>query len=87
MAQDKEVQGDVIQIPQEFTLLRDQYMVELSKKLISLTMLRKQPGMDYMEYLDHHMQDLASIKGKIREVDEMINSIKNQQQPTGVDND
>ena len=64
MAQDKEVQGDVIQIPQEFILLKDQYMIELNKKLISLTMLRKQPGMDYMEYLDHHMQDLASIKGK-----------------------
>jgi hypothetical protein len=87
MAQDNEVQGDVIQIPQEFILLKDQYMVELSKKLISLTMLRKQPGMDYLDNLDNHMEDLASIKGKIREVDEMINSIKNQQQPTGVDND
>lgn len=31
MAQDKEVQGDVIQIPQEFILLKDQYMIELSK--------------------------------------------------------
>lgn len=87
MAQDNEVQGDVIQIPQEFILLKDQYMVELSKKLISLTMLRKQPSMDYLDNLDNHMEDLASIKGKIREVDEMINSIKNQQQPTGVDND
>ena len=87
MAQDNEVQGDVIQIPQEFILLKDQYMVELSKKLISLTMLRKQPGMDYLDNLDNHMEDLASIKGKIREVDEMINSIKNKQQPTGVDND
>lgn len=87
MAQDKEIQGDVIQIPQEFILLKDQYMIELSKKLISLTMLRKQPGMDYLDNLDNHMEDLASIKGKIREVDEMIESIKNQQQPTGVDND
>ena len=38
MAQSKEspVQGDVIEIPQEFLLLKEQYMVELSKKLISL---------------------------------------------------
>jgi len=84
MAQDNEVQGDVIQIPQEFILLKDQYMVELSKKLISLTMVRKQPSADYIDNLDTHMGDLADIKSKIREIDEMIESIKNQQQPTGV---
>ena len=78
-----EVQGDVIQIPQEFILIKEQYMLELSAKLISLTMLRKQPSMDYLDNLDSHMADLASIKSKIREVDEMIDSIKNQQQTTG----
>lgn len=86
MAQDKEVQGDVIQIPQEFILLKEQYMIELSKKLISLNMVRKQPSVDYIESLDTHMGDLADIKSKIREIDEMIENIKNQQQPTGVDN-
>lgn len=50
-------------------------------------MVRKQPSVDYIESLDTHMGDLADIKSKIREIDEMINSIKNQQQPTGVDND
>ena len=78
-----EVQGDVIQIPQEFILIKEQYMLELSAKLISLTMLRKQPSMDYLDNLDSHMADLASIKIKIREVDEIIDSIKNQQQTTG----
>lgn len=85
MAQDNDIQGDVIQIPQEFVLLKEQYMLELSKKLISLTMVRKQPSADYIDIIDAHMGDVAAIKSKINEVNEMIANIKNQQQPTGVE--
>tara|TARA_R110002050_G_scaffold56409_1_gene126746 strand:- start:2815 stop:3078 length:264 start_codon:yes stop_codon:yes gene_type:complete len=87
MAQDKEVQGDVIQIPQEFVLLKEEYILKLSKRLISLSMVRKHPGADYIEILDDHIDSIVGIKNKIKEVDEMIESIKQQQQPTGVDND
>lgn len=87
MAQDNEVQGDVIQIPQEFVLLKEEYILKLSKRLISLSMVRKHPSADYIEILDDHIDSIVGIKNKIKEIDEMIESIKQQQQPTGVDND
>ena len=87
MAQSKEspVQGDVIEIPQEFLLLKEQYMVELSKKLISLSIVRKQPTPDYIDVIDSHIDSIVDIKNKIKEIDEMIATIQQQPQPTGVD--
>mgnify|MGYP003122619768 CR=1 FL=1 len=86
MAQNEEVMGDVVELPQEFLILRDDYTIQLNKRLVSLNMVRRQGGNNFIEIIDEHMHDIAGIKAKIKEVDSMMDIIKKSKN-TGVNKD
>mgnify|MGYP003133839510 CR=1 FL=1 len=82
MSQDNEVQGDVIEIPQEFLVLKDKYNQKLNEALINYGITRKHGSVNFMKDLDKHIKDIAHIKSWIKEIDTQIQAIK-QQQPKG----
>tara|TARA_R110000782_G_scaffold25699_8_gene66523 strand:+ start:2442 stop:2708 length:267 start_codon:yes stop_codon:yes gene_type:complete len=82
----EEVMGDVIEIPSEFLVLRDKYILELNESLISYGVLRKHGSSDFINDLDKHIKDIAHAKSWVAEINDQIETIK-QQQPKGKTDD
>jgi|TARA_R110000824_G_scaffold144235_2_gene312094 hypothetical protein len=80
----KAVHGDVIEIPQEFMVLKDKYTMELNEALINYGITRKHGSINFTKDLDQHIKDIAHVKSWLAEIELQIKTISETQiiQPT-----
>lgn len=74
----KAVHGDVIEIPQEFLVLKDKYSLELNEALINYGITRKHGSVNFTKDLDKHIKDIAHVKSWLAEIELQIKTISEQ---------
>tara|TARA_Y100000401_G_scaffold110195_1_gene107173 strand:- start:775 stop:1074 length:300 start_codon:yes stop_codon:yes gene_type:complete len=76
---DKEY-GDVINIPQEFILIKNKWQNLLLTKQLDLQLMRQVGCKDYVEEIEGLVVEMAKIRNRLNELENQINMFK---QPEG----
>jgi hypothetical protein len=73
---DEKDMGDVIEVPQEFLLLKNKYQNQLLSARLNVGVIRGSGSSDYMSDMDKYIKEITHIKLYLSELDETIKSFK-----------